>query len=154
MADVEPGRIGFDPGLRPHAYDPIVHPELFEGVLPRRLIAFAIDVLIIAVLVIFAGMFILLFGLITLGLGWVLFWLLSPASMVWAPVLLRHDAWRSSIGHARHAGCRSRNAHLVRWAVLFSARRSPRYRLLGVDFGIDASGSGGGLAQWAAVPPT
>jgi uncharacterized RDD family membrane protein YckC len=84
MADVEPGRIGFDSRLRPHAYDPIVHPELFEGVLARRVIAFAIDVLVITIPVIFAGMFILLFGLITLGLGWVLLWLLPPASLVWA----------------------------------------------------------------------
>jgi uncharacterized RDD family membrane protein YckC len=84
MADVEPGRIGFDSRLRPHAHDPIVHPELFEGVLARRVIAFAIDVLVITIPVIFAGLFILLFGLITLGLGWVLLWLLPPASLVWA----------------------------------------------------------------------
>ena len=84
MADVEPGRIGFDSRLRSHAYDPIVHPELFEGVLARRVIAFAIDVLVMTIPVIFAGMFILLFGLITLGLGWVLLWLLPAASLVWA----------------------------------------------------------------------
>jgi uncharacterized RDD family membrane protein YckC len=84
MAGVEPERIGFDSGARPHAHDPIVHPELFEGVLARRVIAFAIDVLVISIPVIFASMFILLFGLITLGLGWALFWLLPPASVVWA----------------------------------------------------------------------
>ena len=50
--------------------------------LARRLIAFVIDVLVIAIPIIFAGMFILMFGLITLGLGWVLFWLLPPASAI------------------------------------------------------------------------
>ncbi len=29
-------------------------------------------------------MFIFMFGLVTFGLGWALFWLLSPASVIWA----------------------------------------------------------------------
>jgi uncharacterized RDD family membrane protein YckC len=31
-----------------------------------------------------ASIFIFVFGIITFGLGWALFWLLSPASVVWA----------------------------------------------------------------------
>jgi uncharacterized RDD family membrane protein YckC len=84
MVHAGPGRIGFDSGPRPHAYDPFVHPELFEGVLARLVIAFVIDVFIITIPVIFAGLFILLFGLVTLGLGWVLLWLLPTASVIWA----------------------------------------------------------------------
>jgi uncharacterized RDD family membrane protein YckC len=84
MAEVGPGRIGFDSSFRTHIYDPIIHPELFEGVLARRVIAFVIDVFIITIPVIFAGMFIFLFGLVTLGLGWALFWLLGPGSVIWA----------------------------------------------------------------------
>src|SRR5262249_55422333 len=34
--------------------------------------------------VLFAAVFIFIFGLITLGLGWGLFWLLSPATVIWA----------------------------------------------------------------------
>ena len=34
----------------------------------------------------FAAVFIFIVGLITLGLGWMLFWLLSPASIIWALV--------------------------------------------------------------------
>jgi uncharacterized RDD family membrane protein YckC len=80
-----PGGVGFQVGgIRPYVYDPIVNPELFEGVLARRIIAFVIDVFVIAIPVIFAGLFIFFFGLITLGLGWVLFWLLSPGSVIWA----------------------------------------------------------------------
>ena len=70
--------------VRPHAYDPIMQPELFDGVLARRVIAFIIDFFIIAVPVVFAAMFIFAFGIITLGLGFALYWLLSPATVVWA----------------------------------------------------------------------
>jgi len=31
------------------------------------------------------AMFIFMFGLVTFGLGWALFWLMSPVSVVWAP---------------------------------------------------------------------
>ena len=51
-------------------------PELFEGVLPRRVVAFVIDFIIIAVPVLLAAMFIFVFGIVTLGLGWALYWLL------------------------------------------------------------------------------
>ena len=70
--------------VRPHAYDPMMHPELFEGVLARRVVAFIIDVVIIAVPVLVAAMFIFAFGIVTLGLGFALYWLLSPATVVWA----------------------------------------------------------------------
>jgi uncharacterized RDD family membrane protein YckC len=82
MTDSGPARIGISLDVKPHAYDPAANPELFEGVLSRRLVAFFIDVIIIAVPVMAAAIFIFLF--VTLGLGWMLFWLLSPASVVWA----------------------------------------------------------------------
>src|SRR5512143_1541853 len=49
--------------IKPHAYDPAIQPELFEGVLARRVVAF---------------------GIVTLGLGFALYWLLSPATVIWA----------------------------------------------------------------------
>ncbi|MGJ4917551.1 RDD family protein [Bradyrhizobium sp. HKCCYLRH2060] len=73
-------------GTRPHAYDPYQQPELFRGVLTRRMIAFLIDLLVLSVPVILAVIFIAVFGLVTLGLGWALFWLVSPASVIWAIV--------------------------------------------------------------------
>ena len=84
MAETEPRRIGVSIELKPHAYDPVTNPELFDGVMPRRVVAFVIDVVIIFVPVVFAGIFIFMFGLVTLGLGWALFWLLSPATVIWA----------------------------------------------------------------------
>ncbi len=72
--------------VKPHAYDPGTNPELFEGVLPRRVVAFIIDFIIIAVPIVLAAMFIFAFGLVTLGLGWALYWLLSPGAVIWAIV--------------------------------------------------------------------
>jgi uncharacterized RDD family membrane protein YckC len=70
--------------IKPHAYDPATNPELFEGVLARRVIAFLIDFIFIAVPLVLAAMFIFAFGIVTLGLGWALYWLLPPASVIWA----------------------------------------------------------------------
>jgi uncharacterized RDD family membrane protein YckC len=78
------GPIGVFVDMRPHAYDPATSPELFEGVLSRRVVAFVIDLIVITLPLVAAAMFIFVFGLITFGLGWALFWLLSPASVVWA----------------------------------------------------------------------
>ncbi len=84
MTDSGPRKIGVSIELKPHAYDPMANPELFEGVLARRCIAFLIDVVIIFIPVVFAAIFIFIFGLVTLGLGWALYWLLSPATVIWA----------------------------------------------------------------------
>jgi uncharacterized RDD family membrane protein YckC len=84
MSDAGPRKIGVSIEVKPHAYDPIANPELFEGVLARRCLAFVIDVIIIAIPVVFAAVFIFIVGLVTLGLGWVLYWLLSPAAVIWA----------------------------------------------------------------------
>jgi uncharacterized RDD family membrane protein YckC len=86
MTDSGPSRIGITLDVKPHAYDPAANPELFEGVLARRVLAFAIDVVIIAIPLILAWIFIFVFGLVTFGLGWFLFWMLSPASVIWALV--------------------------------------------------------------------
>src|SRR5260370_7925650 len=84
MSDDGPKKIGVSIEVKPHAYDPIANPELFEGVLARRCIAFVIDVIIIAIPVLFAAPFIFIVGPITLGLGWILYWLLSPPPVIWA----------------------------------------------------------------------
>jgi len=79
-----PGRADLSPAARPHAYDPAASPELFEGVLARRMVAFIIDVTLIALPLVVAAVFIFVLGLVTFGLGWTLYWLLSPASVIWA----------------------------------------------------------------------
>jgi uncharacterized RDD family membrane protein YckC len=67
MSTTDPGGMGYSGQGRPHAYDPLRNPELFEGVLARRVIAFIIDAIVISVPVILFALFILVFGLITLG---------------------------------------------------------------------------------------
>jgi len=71
-------------GLMAHVYDPAAQPELFENVLARRVIAFFIDVLVIAVPLALLAVFILMFGVVTLGLGWFLYLLFAPISVIWA----------------------------------------------------------------------
>ncbi len=66
------------------AYDPWLQPELFRGVLTKRVFAFLIDLVILSIPIVLAILFITLFGIVTLGLGWFLFWLISPLSVIWA----------------------------------------------------------------------
>ncbi len=88
MADSEPRRIGVSIELKPHAYDPMANPELFEGVLARRLIAFVIDLIILAIPVVLGGLFMLATTIATLGIAAFFFALLSPLFwpliVVWA----------------------------------------------------------------------
>jgi uncharacterized RDD family membrane protein YckC len=78
MTEGGPRRIGVSIELKPHAYDPVTNPELFEGVLARRLIAFAIDLVIIALPVFVIGVFMAAATIATLGLAVVLFAFLTP----------------------------------------------------------------------------
>ena len=84
MATSDPRRIGVSIEFKPHAYDPVASPELFEGVVARRLVAFLIDFLVLAVPVVFVAMFIFVVGIVTFGLGFLFYALLSPAMVIWA----------------------------------------------------------------------
>jgi uncharacterized RDD family membrane protein YckC len=88
MTDGEPRRIGVSIELKPHAYDPATSPELFEGVLARRLIAFVIDLIIIVIPIVLAGIFMAAATIATLGLAVVFFALLwplyGPLIVIWA----------------------------------------------------------------------
>jgi uncharacterized RDD family membrane protein YckC len=70
--------------IQAHAYDPVTQPELFAGVLERRVVAFLIDVIVIAVPLALFAVFIVVFGLVTLGLGFFLFFIYGPICVVWA----------------------------------------------------------------------
>ena len=99
-----------EPNFQPHAFDPWTQPELFRGVLSRRVFAFLIDLVVLSIPVILAVIFIAVFGLITLGLGWVLFWLVSPASVIWALVY-----YGSTLGgpHSATLGMRVRQSPVM-----------------------------------------
>jgi uncharacterized RDD family membrane protein YckC len=95
-----------------HAYDPWLQPELFRGVLTRRVFAFLIDLVVLSIPVILACVFIAVFGIVTLGLGWALFWLVSPASVIWAVIY-----YGASLGgpHSATMGMRVMDLELRTW---------------------------------------
>jgi uncharacterized RDD family membrane protein YckC len=78
MTDSGPRRIGVSFELKPHAYDPVAQPELFDGVLARRVIAFLIDLIVLSLPVLILGVFMAAATIATLGLAAILFALLSP----------------------------------------------------------------------------
>ncbi len=86
MTDGGPRRIGVSIEVKPHAYDPVTNPELFEGVLPRRVIAFVIDLVILSIPVLILGVFVVAATIATLGLAAILFALLSP--LLWPLIVI------------------------------------------------------------------
>jgi uncharacterized RDD family membrane protein YckC len=101
-----------DGGVQPHAFDPDLQPELFRGLLMRRTFAFLIDLVVLSVPVILGYIFIAVFGLITLGLGWMLFWLAWPATVIWAVIY-----YGASMGgpHSATMGMRVMDLELRTW---------------------------------------
>ncbi|WP_029006055.1 RDD family protein [Azorhizobium doebereinerae] len=86
MSYMSPGEDRTAPygAARLHAYDPVTQPEYFQGVLSRRLLAFVVDAVMIVAPMVLLAIFIFVFGIVTLSLGWMLFPLLSPAFVIWA----------------------------------------------------------------------
>ena len=84
MSTSEPKRISISFDVKPHAYDPATMPELFEGVLARRIVAFIIDLIVLSIPIVLLAMFIFVIGVVTLGFGFILYALLSPIMVLWA----------------------------------------------------------------------
>jgi uncharacterized RDD family membrane protein YckC len=122
MSENEPRRIGFSVDVKPHAYDPAASPELFEGVLARRIVAFFIDVVIISVPLLVLAVFILVFGIITIGLGLFLYFLFPPVAVLWA--LIYYGLTLGSPASAT-IGMRMMNIEMRTWYG------APAYSLLG-----------------------
>jgi len=114
-------------GVPPHAFDPWTQPDLFRGVLTRRVFAFLIDLVVLVVPVILVKIFIALLGVVTLGLGWALFWLVWPATVIWAIVY-----FGASIGgpHSATVGMRMMDLQLRTWYG------SPGYFVLGATHAV------------------
>jgi uncharacterized RDD family membrane protein YckC len=60
------------------AFDPAERPELYYGVRTRRVFAFLVDASIVFLLMILASVVVVVLGLFTFGLGWLLFPLIWP----------------------------------------------------------------------------
>jgi uncharacterized RDD family membrane protein YckC len=122
MVDSNQQRAGFSFDVKPHAYDPAISPELFEGVLARRMIAFCIDVAVISIPIVLAALFIVVFGILTLGFGFFLFFLLSPGAMIWA---LAYYAMMFASPKSATIGMRVMDLEMRTWYG------APAYALLG-----------------------
>jgi hypothetical protein len=133
-----------DGGVPPHAFDPMLQPELFRGVLTRRFFAFLIDLVVLSIPVILAVVFIAVFGIVTLGLGWMLFWLVSPASIIWALVY-----YGASLGgpHSATIGMRIMDLEMRTCARLLCAGRHARGGVLGFGVVPDAGDCAGRAVQ-------
>jgi len=94
------------------AFDPWVYPELFRGVLIKRFFAFLIDIVVISIPVFLVMLFISVFGFVTLGLGWLLFGLVSPFAVIWAIIY-----YGASLGgpHGATVGMRTFDIEMRTW---------------------------------------
>ena len=63
---------------RQNAYDPSMHPALFDGVLSRRVLAFLFDAVMILAIMAVMSVFIVILGVLTFGFGFALFGILFP----------------------------------------------------------------------------
>jgi uncharacterized RDD family membrane protein YckC len=67
---------------RPELPDPNTAPELFEGILSRRVFAYLIDLVLIGVITLVLGFAGLILGFFTFGLAWAALALVVPASVL------------------------------------------------------------------------
>jgi uncharacterized RDD family membrane protein YckC len=115
-------QIGTSNEPRPHAYDPLTQPELFEGVLARRIFAFLIDAVIVLTPLAILVLFMLVFTVVTLGLGVVVFGLLGPIAAIWAVLYVGVTLGSS---HSATYGMRAMGLQMRTWYG------APMYFLLG-----------------------
>lgn len=68
--------------MRPALPDPATAPELFEGVLTRRVIAFVIDLIAMGTMILAFGLVGLIAGFLTFGLAWLALVFVVPATVI------------------------------------------------------------------------
>lgn len=105
----ETPKVTFNNTDKPHAYDPVNQREYFEGVLSRRIIAFVIDFAIILLLTLAAYVFLLLAGIFTLGLTWLLIGAAFPI------VALTYNAYTLSRPQSATIGMRATDLQMRTW---------------------------------------
>jgi hypothetical protein len=134
--------------VKPRAYDPMARPELFEGVLTRRVLAFIVDVLIIAIPILLVSIF--HFPVRDFHPRVRLAAVLAGQSGIGdlGHRLLRNHHGQSRLGHLWDARVRSRDPHLVWRPLLFPARRRACDPVLGLDLGAHALRGDRGLLDF------
>lgn len=99
-----------------HAYDPVTEPQLFTGVIRKRSVAFIIDAVIIVALWILASVAVFILGILTLGLGWLLY------GAVFAIVGLGYNAVTIGGAHSATIGQRMMGLTVPMW---FGGKATP-----------------------------
>lgn len=84
--------------LRDDLPDPYTNPELFDGILLRRSVAFFIDLIIMLALMTFAVIVVGIAGLFTFGLAWLGYTILWPVVLVVYYALTLGSSARATIG--------------------------------------------------------
>jgi uncharacterized RDD family membrane protein YckC len=78
--------------------DPATAPELFEGVLTRRVIAFFIDVIVMSLMIVVFSLIGLVAGFLTFGLAWLSLFVVVPATIVLYYGVTLGSAKRATMG--------------------------------------------------------
>lgn len=90
-------------------FDPVARPELFEGVRSRRVFAFFIDVIAIALLTFAAGVLVFILGIFTFGLAFLFYAFLGQA------VALLYAAFTLGGPNAATPGMRAMGLEMRLW---------------------------------------
>ena len=83
---------------RPSLPDPSTAPELFDGVLTRRVTAYFIDLVIMGFIVVALSLFGLIAGFLTFGLAWLALAIVVPASIVIYYAITLGSSKRATVG--------------------------------------------------------
>ena len=118
MSNSETRQISYDNAAPEFAYDPDTQPELFSGVRTKRFLAFLIDAAIILMLTLVVGILVGILGVLTLGLGWLLYGAIFPV------VALVYTAMTAGGPNSATVGMRMAGLQMRTWYG------APMYRLL------------------------
>jgi uncharacterized RDD family membrane protein YckC len=95
--------------VRADAFDPVARPELFVGVRWRRSMAFVVDVAMVGMLFMIAAIVVFFLGLFTLGLGWMIYFVL------WQAVALIYTAFTLGGPSSATSGMRLMGLEMRLW---------------------------------------
>ena len=84
--------------MRAELPDPATAPELFDGVLTRRAVAFIIDMVIVGLVATLIAIVGLVLGFLTLGLGWLALPFIIPLAILGYYVVTLGSPMRATVG--------------------------------------------------------
>ncbi len=87
-----------DTAARPQLPDPDTAPELFEGLLTRRVSAYLIDLVLIGILALVLGLVGVILGFLTFGLAWMALVFVLPAAVVLYYAITLGSHRRATVG--------------------------------------------------------